>query len=292
MNALITDIKRFAVHDGDGIRTTVFFKGCPMKCLWCHNPETISKRKEIGFFVHKCIYCGACADVCRNHIVSNNNHQFFRESCIACKNCVDICQTGALTLYGKELRTEIICEKLLEDIDFYKATGGGITLSGGECLLQPEACQEILMEMKKQNINTAVDTCGMVPWNSILKIIDYTDIFLYDIKAIDDNVHKKCTGVSNKQILDNLKKIDNLGKRIEIRVPFVPGLNDNQMDIIPEYVSTLNNVVKVRILPYHNFSHSKYAALGIFDTLSDTVPTVNQLETIRMQYRIRGIICM
>lgn len=277
MNAIITDIKKFAVHDGNGIRTTVFFKGCPLRCIWCHNPETILKQYQIGFYNWKCVLCGACVEVCKNHTITGNNHIFNREECTGCGKCSNVCTTGALVLYGREMSVEEISEKLLEDIEFYKISNGGITLSGGECLLQSDVCREILINMKEKCVNTAVDTCGMVEWNNIEKVIDYTDIFLYDIKAFDEDVHKRCTGVSNKLILENLKRIDDCGKAIEIRIPYIPGYNNNQINKIVDFISGLKNVINVRILPYHDFARSKYNALNIKDTLPTRLPDDEEL---------------
>ena len=292
MNANITDIKKFAVHDGDGIRTTVFFKGCPLKCVWCHNPETIKTKQELAFYAHKCSFCGRCASVCKNHTFADGKHIIDKQACTLCGNCVNSCLNEALTIYGKTMPTDDICNVLLEDRAFYETSGGGITLSGGECLLQPDACREILINMKNEGINTAVDTCGAVPFENIEKVMDYTDVFLYDIKAIDEDVHIKCTGKSNKLILENLKKIDEMGKKIEIRYPYVPGFNDNQADKILEFVKELKNLVRVRVLAYHDFARSKYAALNCEDTLPTELPDNEILEQVRDSFRKQGIECI
>ena len=291
MRAYITDIKNFAVHDGDGIRTTVFFKGCPLSCVWCHNPETILNRTQLAYYVHKCIGCGSCASICQCHSIRGGKHSFQRENCVACGKCVEKCLVNALELCGKEVDCEEICKILLEDRDFYKTSGGGITLSGGECLLQAEACREILFRMKQEGIHTAIDTCGMVPWENIKKVIDYTDVFLYDIKAIDEEVHKQCTGASNQLILDNLKKIGDYGKQIEIRIPYVPDYNDGEMEKIAEFLSGINHITKVKILAYHNLAASKYGALGMNDNLPKEIPSSEMLEKARGVFRKRDFIC-
>lgn len=292
MEALITDIKKFAVHDGDGIRTTVFFKGCPLKCVWCHNPETISIKPQIAFYEHKCIICGKCVAVCDNHYIEKDKHIFNRDNCKQCKKCVDTCPYEALEEIGKLVSIDDICNALLEDKDFYINSGGGVTLSGGECLLQAEACREILTKMKENGINTAVDTCGMVKWESIEKVIDYTDTFLYDIKAIDEAVHKKCTGSGNQLILENLKKIDEKNKQIEIRIPYVPDYNDNQIMKIADFISKLKNVKKVKILAYHNYAGSKYKALNMLNTLPEKMPSDEEIYNIVATLRNRGINCI
>lgn len=292
MNVNITDIKRFAVHDGDGIRTTVFFKGCPLKCVWCHNPETIFAKKDLAFYEHKCTLCGKCTTVCKNHKITDGKHIIDRNACTLCANCVTVCPNEALKIYGKIMSTDDICKVLLEDREFYETSGGGITLSGGECLLQPDACCEILIRMKNEGINTAIDTCGAVPFTNIEKVIDYTDVFLYDLKAIDEDVHINCTGNTNKLVLENLKKIDDRGKKIEIRYPYVPGHNDNQADKILEVVKELKNLVRVRILAYHDFARSKYMALGFEDTLPKELPDSTVLEKVREKFRTYGIECI
>ena len=274
MKANIVQIKRFAVHDGSGIRTTVFFKGCPLQCLWCHNPETLSPKQQLAFYAHKCIGCGKCTEICSCHKISKNMHITDRAECTLCGKCAAVCSQNAIEILGKEMSTDEICSVLLKDKDFYIESGGGITLSGGECLLQSKACREILTVIKQHGINTAVDTCGFVPRESIDRVLPYTDIFLYDIKAIDEDIHIKCTGKSNKTILSNLIYLDNCGAKSEIRIPYVPGYNDEQIQKITAFLSTLKNITDVRILPYHNYAESKYNALNIKSTL----PTVRQAE--------------
>lgn len=274
----ITNIKRFAVHDGDGIRTTVFFKGCPLKCRWCHNPEAISPQKQLAFYKHKCVGCGRCANICRCHEVIGGVHVFNRKKCIACGKCTAICPNDALELFGRDVSAGEICDILLKDKSFYDESGGGITLSGGECLLQSKACREILKEMKHADIHTAVDTCGFVSKNAIDDVLDYTDVFLYDIKAIDEDVHIRCTGYSNKLILDNLRYIDSCSKKIEIRIPCVPEYNMGQLEKIAEFLSDFKNIVRVRTLPYHNYAASKYAALDMENTLPDLLPTDAEMK--------------
>ena len=277
MKAKIFEIKRFAVHDGDGIRTTVFFKGCPLKCVWCHNPEGIEFLPQAAFYENKCIGCGECAEVCLSgaHIIGGG---FEREKCIACGKCADVCLGDAMVFYGRETEVDELMPKLLEDMDFYKNSGGGVTLSGGECLMQADFCKELLKRLKENHIHTAVDTCGFVSGEAIDKVMPYTDIFLYDIKAFDEEVHIKCTGQSNKLILQNLKYIDRCGKKIEIRIPYVTGFNDSQIPKIAEFLKGLRNITKVRILPYHNYSGSKYNSLNMENTLPEILPSDNEIK--------------
>lgn len=274
---IITDIKRFAVHDGDGIRTTVFFKGCSLKCVWCHNPESIDFKPQIALYSNKCVNCGMCAAVCRCHRMENGKHVFNRECCTGCGRCESACLYDALKFYGKEYTVDELMSILLEDEDFY-AEGGGITLSGGECLCQTDFCEALLKRCKEYGLNTAVDTCGNVPFSSFERVLPYTDTFLYDIKAIDEKVHIKCTGHSNKLILENLQKLDNLGAGIEIRIPYVPDFNSGEIEEISRLVKKLKNVKKVRVLPYHNYAKGRYAALSIKDTLPGKMPENDEIS--------------
>lgn len=272
MKASIFDVKRFAVHDGDGIRTTVFFKGCPLRCVWCHNPEGLTRPKQLAYYAHKCIGCGECATACAAHTISELGHEFDRDKCNGCEGeetclCEPLCLGGALKHYGRDVSVKDLMPELLEDIDFYKNSGGGVTLSGGECLVQADFCAELLKSLKEQGIHTAVDTCGLVPRASIEKVLPYTDIFLYDVKAIDGEVHQKCTGVDNALILDNLRYLDSVGAKIEIRIPVVPGYNDFELEKIHSFLSGLKNITAIKELKYHNLAGSKYDALGLENTL-------------------------
>ncbi len=292
MEGFIFDIKKFAIHDGDGIRTTVFLKGCPLRCVWCHNPEGLTNKPSIAFYAHKCVNCGACAQVCACHSFEHGVHKFDPTACIACGKCVDICPAQALMLYGRKITVDELIPQLLEDKPFYDNSNGGITLSGGECLVQPEFCAEVLKRCKEHGIHTAVDTSGCIPWKNIEPVLEHTDIFLYDVKAIDEDVHIKCTGLSNKIILENLLKLDAAGKKIEIRIPYVPNFNDNQIKKIAAFVSELKNLTKVRVLPYHDLARSKYDSLSMVDTMPERVPEDEEIEAARAIFEEKGIECI
>ncbi len=272
MTGTIFAVKHFAVHDGDGIRTTVFFKGCPLSCIWCHNPESKAHFPRLAYYKHKCISCGECVAACRHgaHAMNAQGHFFDRSKCIACGECEDACLGEALEFFGKSITPDELLPELLEDKPFYDSSGGGVTFSGGECLLQADFCRETALLLKKDNINIAVDTCGFVPRDAINKMLGLADVFLYDIKAFDEQTHIKCTSQSNKIIWENLRYITQSSK-CEIRIPFVPDYNSNEIGKIAEKLSDFKNITRVRVLPYHNFSGSKYDALD----MNNTMPTVH-----------------
>lgn len=257
MKAKIFEIKRFAVHDGDGIRTTVFFKGCPLRCVWCHNPEGLCAEEQDAFYQHKCIGCGEC-----------KKEGFSTEDCLG----------EARVKYGREIELSELIPLLVEDRAFYENSGGGVTLSGGECLAQADFCAELLKRLKEMGIGTAVDTCGMVSRSAFDKVIPYTDVFLFDVKAIDEEVHKRCTGCSNKQIIENLKYLNSRGCKVEIRIPYVPEYNDTEIEGIAKFLSELDCVTRVRVLPYHSYAGSKYAALNMKNTLPERLPTDEEIK--------------
>lgn len=271
--ANIVDIKRFAVHDGDGIRTAVFFKGCPLRCRWCHNPETLSDEPQIGFFGHKCALCGECVRVCPRgcHKTEGGIHRFDRAECVLCGKCADACPADALKKYGERKTVAEILDVLLRDKRFYEESGGGITLSGGECLMQSGACAEILKSAKSRGISTAVDTCGFVPRKAIRAVLPFTDVFLYDLKHIDEAAHIAGTGQSNGIILDNLRFLSEEGAALEIRYPLIPGFNDGEDAVTgaAEFLAALRGIKKIRVLRYHDFARSKYVSLGYRDTMPD-----------------------
>ena len=279
MTARIFDIKHFAVHDGPGIRTTVFFKGCPLRCAWCHNPESISRKLELSYFAYKCVNCTRCSEVCEAgvHVFSNGHHSLQRDKCLNCGNCVSACSRGALTLYGRDVTVDKVFSELIEDRDFYGETGG-VTLSGGECLMQSDFCREILEKLKAEGIHTAIDTSGFAPKASLDNVIPYTDLFLYDIKAFSEKRHIECTGESNKIILENLLYLDSLGKQIEVRIPFVPDFNSGEIEKMAEFLAPLKSLSGVRVLPYHNFAKSKYASLSMIDTSPENLPTDAEIK--------------
>lgn len=282
----IFDIKKFAIHDGDGIRTTVFFKGCPLRCVWCHNPEGISFKGELQYIENKCLNCGICVKACDYgaHRMENLTHKFNRNLCVSCGKCAKNCLGEALIYCGREMTVDEVVAIVLEDKEFYLNSGGGVTLSGGECLCQADFCAELLKKLKEYNINCNIDTCGYVDKSAIDKVLPYTDVFLYDIKHIDSELHKKYTGVPNEKIIENLKYINSLKKDIEVRIPLIPDVNDdaNTIGKIGELLGGLDMVKKVKILPYNNLAGSKYEILGLENTMPKVAPpTKDKMEEVK-----------
>lgn len=289
MTGTIFSVKRFAVHDGDGIRTTVHFKGCPLKCVWCHNPEGLSVKKQLSLYEHKCVLCGECAKVCESHILKDGHHGIDRDKCIVCGKCQSVCPREAISVQGETVTVEELMPRLLEDKMFYDASGGGVTLSGGECLMQPDFAAELLRALKSEGIRTAVDTSGFASRETIEKVLPYTDVFLYDIKSASEEAHIKCTGQSNKIILDNLEYIDNAGAKIEIRIPFVPGYNDGEISDIAKILTELKGLTKVKLLAYHSLAGSKYDSLDLENTMPKSCPSEEELERAKDILRAHGL---
>ena len=267
MKANIVEIKRFAVHDGDGIRTTVFFKGCPLKCLWCHNPETLSSKRQLAFYGHKCIGCGKCAEVCGCHTFSENVHKINKTNCTVCGKCAEVCPQNALEIFGTETDTDEICMTLLKDKDFYTESGGGITLSGGEALLQWQFCRDLLKQCKEEGIHTCVESALHVRPKAIDEVAPYVDLFITDSKQMDSATHKKFTGVGNELILSNIKKLVEMDMPLIIRMPIIPGFNDNEtyIDAASDFIlNELHNKPEmIQMLKYRPLGEEKAGTLGL-----------------------------
>ena len=279
MNGIISGIKRHAIHDGDGLRTTAFLKGCPLKCIWCHNPESLSFRREVGFYQDKCIHCGSCVAACPNGAIRMKDGLPVTDvqKCIGCFACTEICPTNARISYGQEWEVEALADKLAEDKLFFESSGGGVTLSGGECLAQSEFAVELAKVLRKRGITVYIDTCGFVSQRVLEQILPFADKFLYDIKAVDPEVHKRCTGQENGLILENLRFLCRSGAAVEIRYPYVPGWNDGECVKIGEFLSELPGITKVKVLGYHGFADGKYKALGLENTLPDVTVTAHDV---------------
>ncbi|HWQ29890.1 MAG TPA: glycyl-radical enzyme activating protein, partial [Negativicutes bacterium] len=247
-----------------GIRTTVFFKGCPLSCLWCHNPESQGYRRELLYDRKKCVMCRTCEAVCPEKAVRLENDRMVTDmdKCIFCGKCVTYCMYGAREIAGKEYTVDEVLKAVLQDRIFYKQSGGGVTLSGGEPLMQIDFAEELLGRLKEEGIHTAVDTCGAVGFDVLERAAKYTDLFLYDLKLMDDQKHKEYTGVSNKLINENLIKLSKLHDNINIRMPIIEGVNadDSHIGGALELIRALN-IEKVNLLPYHDIAKHKYYKL-------------------------------
>ena len=258
------EFKRFAVHDGPGIRTTLFLKGCPLRCVWCHNPESLTPSPELGYFAAKCSHCGRCAAVCPLHEITRGEHLFHRETCRNCGHCAAVCPREALVLYGREITPETAAAKIAEDLPFYEISGGGATLSGGEPLQQPEFCAELLKLLRANGIHTALDTCGAFPFERFEMVLPWVNLVLYDLKGMNSARHRTNTGMDNTRILDNLRRLDAANVPLEIRMPLIPGRNDSREELLTarDFLTSLRGPVRIRLLAFHDLSRGKYAALS------------------------------
>ena len=283
----IFDIKRFAVHDGPGIRTTVFLKGCPLHCLWCHNPEGISRQLQLIFTPQRCIGCGNCLEVCpqKVHQLVDGQHLIQWERCQACGTCVEGCYAGALELAGREVTVEEVMEEVMRDRAFYEASGGGMTLSGGEPLAQYHFTQALLQAARAEGVHTALDTSGFAPWGQLEALLPDVDLVLYDLKHMDSERHVALTGVPNEGILDNLRRLDGAGQRIWVRIPLIPGYNDEEPNYhaLGQFLSGLRHIERIEILRYHRLAESKYERLGRDYPLQGLEPPTEEQTESRRQ---------
>lgn len=268
LQATVSDVQRFSTDDGPGIRTTVFFKGCNLRCAWCHNPETQSCKPQILYYQNKCVQCGECKKVCKYSL----------QACIACGECERVCVNGAREFCGKTYTVQALFDEIKKDELFYQTSGGGVTFSGGECMLQTAFLQSILRLCKAHGIHTAVDTAGAVEFARFEHVLPYTDLFLYDIKAMDKATHLQYVGADNTQIIHNLQALCERGARVWVRIPVIDGVNttEQEMHAISKLVNACN-VERVELLPYHAFGEHKYQALGRQGT-SFKRPTDEQLQ--------------
>ncbi|MBP3692331.1 MAG: glycyl-radical enzyme activating protein [Clostridia bacterium] len=255
MTATIFNIQRLSFVDGPGIRTTVFLKGCNLKCAWCHNPESQAFAPQLLFYKEKCTNCGKCKEVCPNNL----------QKCDLCGKCEMVCPAKARRVCGKQYTVEQLAQEIAKDKVFFESSNGGVTFSGGECMLQVDFLAKILKCTKKLGIHTAVDTAGCVKWENFERIIPYTDLFLYDVKCIDGNMHKKFIGADNALILENLSKLLKKGCNVIVRIPLIVGVNDTleEMQKIKDFLAKHGYQTGVEILPYHALGENKWRAIGV-----------------------------
>jgi pyruvate formate lyase activating enzyme len=285
---IIFDIKKFSIHDGPGIRTTVFLKGCPLNCWWCHNPEGQSLRQELILRPDRCIACGACVEVCDQGAIASKRGAIVtnREKCTACGTCVEVCYAGARELVGREVSVPDVMAEIERDLPFYDQSGGGITISGGEPLFQPAFLHDLLRACKARRVHTALDTCGFATWGVLDSIRAYVDLFLYDLKLMDDARHREYTGVSNEPVLRNLSRLSEKGHQIVLRVPLIPGINDDEGNLrqIATFAAGLPLLKRVDLLPYHRIGRDKYRRLGKDCRMPEVDPPTDErvMEIARM----------
>lgn len=276
----VLNIQRFCTDDGPGIRTTVFLKGCPLRCIWCHNPESQNRKAEVMYEAKKCIGCGKCASVCPIGCHQmESNHIFARNFCIGCGKCAEVCSVKAIELYGKEMLASEVLETVQRDMAFYQATNGGVTVSGGEPLFQPQFTSELLLLCKEKGIHAALETCGYASETVFSDILLYCDFVLFDIKETDEEKHMAYTGVSLKPILRNLEILNETGIPFVIRAPIIPTLNDREehFENLRRLRKKFENCEKIQIMPYHAFGEYKYEKLGRKYLCEEIVPPTEEI---------------
>jgi pyruvate formate lyase activating enzyme len=273
-----------SIHDGPGIRSTVFLKGCNLRCAWCHNPETLSSIPELEWIQQKCIGCNSCTEVCPTGAFSSTDGEihFRKEDCTNCFRCLSVCYAEAIGKVGKEVTSEEVFSEVEQDFLFFRNSGGGITISGGEPMLQPEFTSQTLALFKRAGIHTALDTNLSISWSKYENVLPFTDLVLADLKLMNPALHQKWTGQSNRIILENLQKLDSTGIPYFIRTPVIPGLNDNEEEIkaLAKFTSSLKNMQKLELLPFHSMGSFKYTNLEIKNPMGNT----EDLSKERLEY--------
>ena len=295
ITGIVFDIKRFSIHDGPGLRTTVFFKGCPLRCSWCHNPESQGRKPERIFWDDRCLRCQVCVTTCKqgaiqlveNHIVTDD------KKCILCGDCVEACYAEARQIAGREMSIAQVMAEVERDVPFYDQSEGGVTFSGGEPLMQPDYLLRLLLACRESEIHTTLDTCGYASWETIDRIRPLVDLFLYDLKFIDLTRHKKHIGGSNKRILENLQRLSKHEHNIILRVPIIPGINSDAENIhaIGTFAAALPSLNRVELLPYHRAAINKYERLHRTYKFSELLPPseeeMTEIKQILEEYGLK-----
>lgn len=293
----IFNIQRFSIHDGPGIRTTVFFKGCPLHCLWCGNPESIRPEPSLSYVREKCIACGACLDRCPERALAADGEgkpRLDRDRCTACGKCAEVCDAKSLEVVGRQMTVAEVMAVVLRDADYYSASGGGLTLSGGEPLMQDEFALSLLSEAKAAGLHLCVETSGLAAWQVFQRLAPVVDLWLYDFKETDPRLRQKFTGFWNSEILANLRRLHGAGAKILIRCPMVPQYNarTEHLDGIVALAHELPNIQGVELLAYYDLWRAKLKRFGLTTELPESVrpPTRQTVESWRAYLRERGVV--
>ena len=294
--ALITEIERFALNDGPGIRTTVFFKGCNLKCSWCHNPETISPRQDLHYYANKCIGCYKCvyACPCKAQKRINNEHHYYPNICVRCGKCAELCYAGAMEVSGRKMTVEEVMFEIMQDRSYYRTSKGGVTLSGGEVLCQMEFAKELTAVCHREGIPVGIETNLSFPWEDIRDFIEQLDIVMCDIKLLDSDSHKRWTGAGNELIMENVKKLHDSGIPYIVRTPLIPGATDSDENIegIAEFLNGLKdgNLMYYELLNYNPLGNSKYDSLGKKNPFKEARPlAAGRLEELKNRAQAKGL---
>lgn len=299
IQGMVFDIRKFSLHDGPGIRTTVFFKGCPLSCLWCHNPESQSSAQELMLWDSRCVRCERCLSACPLSAIQRLDGRVITDRAVCtiaagCEAaCAAACAADARQVVGVRMSAEAVMREVERERPFYEESGGGATFSGGEPLAQPAFLAELLRRSKALDIHTALDTSGLAPWRVIDGLREIVDVFLYDLKAFDDARHRRLTGVSNRQILRNLRRLSELGQRIIVRVPVIPGVNDDPRDLqaLIDFTAALPHLERVDLLPFHPTAAGKYERLGRANPLLDLKsPSAGYMEELAGAFQQRDLL--
>ncbi len=291
---LIFDLQRFCLHDGPGVRSTVFFKGCPLACRWCHNPESLQPERQILVRTERCIACGQCVARCPEGLPKPGAGRMAEniDRCRVCGECVAVCPTEARETAGREVAADELVRELLRDRIFFDDSEGGVTFSGGEPLLQAAFLREVLNACRRESLHTAVDTSGLAPRSELLAIAELTDLFLYDIKLVDSRRHREQTGVDNAVILSNLEALASSGARIWLRIPVISGVNDDveSLDAIAAMAARFPTVERVCLLPYHGIGEGKWKRMGSEQAVSSlSPPDPERMAQIAARFEIEGL---